>query len=143
MEYCPEGPLVDYLNSRLANRPSENEILTIFSQICLGVAHMHSSHPPIAHRDLKMYICRLIFSENVLLNQGRFQLCDFGSCTSVATPCDVYLSIQEIRKLEEDIGKYTTMQYRAPEMCDLYTKKGLNEKVDIWVKFETILIMRH
>ena len=27
----------------------------------------------------------------------------------------------------------TTLQYRAPEMCDLYQKKGLGEKVDIWV----------
>jgi hypothetical protein len=30
----------------------------------------------------------------------------------------------------------TTLQYRAPEMCDLYQKKGLSEKVDIWVCFK-------
>ena len=30
--------------------------------------------PPITHRDLKI--------ENILLNQKRFKLCDFGSCST-------------------------------------------------------------
>ncbi|KAJ3361831.1 Ark1/Prk1 protein kinase Ppk29, partial [Kappamyces sp. JEL0680] len=68
----------------------------------------------------------------VLLHNGRFKLCDFGSCTTVITPADSFLAIQEIRKLEDEIAKFTTLQYRAPEMCDLYSKRGLNEKVDIW-----------
>jgi AP2-associated kinase len=124
MEHCPGGHLVDYLNSRLNNRPQELEILSIFSQICEGVAYMHSQDPLIAHRDLKV--------ENVLLSNGIFKLCDFGSCTSVIVPSNSPLPIQEIRKIEDEISRLTTLQYRAPEMCDLYQKRGLNEKVDIW-----------
>ena len=33
---------------------------------------------------------------------------------------------------EERIEKYTTPNYRAPEMCDLYSGKLISEKVDIW-----------
>ncbi|KAJ3272060.1 hypothetical protein HDV01_006012 [Terramyces sp. JEL0728] len=125
MEYCQGGHLVDYLNSRLDNRPSETEILIIFTQICEAVAYMHSHNPPIIHRDLKI--------ENVLLSGNHnYKLCDFGSCTTKTVPPIVNISISEIRKLEEEISKFTTLQYRAPEMCDLYQKKGLNEKVDIW-----------
>lgn len=99
---------------------------------------MHSLDPSIAHRDLKI--------ENVLLNNGKFKVCDFGSCTFERTPSNTFLSIQEIRRLEEEISsisvvipliictEFTTLQYRAPEMCDLYMKKGLDEKVDIWVR---------
>jgi serine/threonine protein kinase len=88
--------LVDYLNSRLENRPQEQEILFIFSQICSAVAHMHSFSPSIVHRDIKI--------ENVLLNNGKFKLCDFGSCTTDSSPANTFLSIQEIRKLEDEIS---------------------------------------
>jgi hypothetical protein len=32
-----------------------------------------------------------------------------------------------------EIQKHTTLQYRAPEMIDLYQQKLISEKVDIWV----------
>ena len=90
------GTLVDYLNHRLENRPQEPEILYIFSQICSAVAHMHSFSPCISHRDIKV--------ENVLLNNGKFKLCDFGSCTTDISPANIFLSIQEIRKFEDEIS---------------------------------------
>jgi hypothetical protein len=40
--------------------------------------------------------------------------------------------MQQIHSLEEDIQKNTTLQYRAPEMIDLFLRKGLTEKTDIW-----------
>lgn len=43
-------------------------------------------------------------------------------------------TLQEIQKVEEDIQRYTTMQYRAPEMVDVYQKRPINEKADIWVR---------
>ena len=39
-----------------------------------GIKVLHSMKPPITHRDLKI--------ENILLNQKRFKLCDFGSCST-------------------------------------------------------------
>ena len=35
---------------------------------------MHSQNPPIAHRDIKI--------ENVLYSNGKYKLCDFGSCST-------------------------------------------------------------
>jgi serine/threonine protein kinase len=123
MEYCSGGGLVDYLNTRLDNRPSESEVLLIFSDICLGVAHLHSMNPPIAHRDIKI--------ENILLGSGKYKVCDFGSCTTRHFAPNS-MNLNEIRTMEQEIDKYTTLQYRSPEMCDMFQKKGLCEKVDIW-----------
>lgn len=39
---------------------------------------------------------------------------------------------QERSDEEERITKYTTQMYRAPEMVDLYMRRSLDEKVDIW-----------
>jgi serine/threonine protein kinase len=44
----------------------------------------------------------------------------------------VSLQVKEIHALNEEIGRVTTLQYRAPELCDLYQKLGIDEKVDIW-----------
>ncbi|KAJ3012780.1 hypothetical protein HKX48_006085, partial [Thoreauomyces humboldtii] len=127
MEHCRGGHLVDFLNTRLSNRLTEMEVLTIFSDICEAVAHMHYHEPPIIHRDIKV--------ENVLIaNDGTHKLCDFGSSTIRSIPSGTSMSAQEIRLLEEEVGKFTTLQYRAPELCDLYQKRGLTDKMDIWVR---------
>ena len=80
------------------------------------------------HRDIKI--------ENILLadpSSTNFKLCDFGSCTSLRLAPGTGQSIQEIRTLDLDVSRHTTLQYRAPELCDLYSKRGMTEKVDIWV----------
>jgi serine/threonine protein kinase len=38
----------------------------------------------------------------------------------------------EMQALEDDIQRHTTLQYRAPEMIDVYQKRPVNEKADIW-----------
>ena len=57
-------------------------------------------------------------------------LCDFGSATT-----EVYnLSNRRERlEAEEEIGKNTTLIYRAPEMVDFYRQQVIDTKVDIWV----------
>lgn len=125
MEYCSGGHIVDLMNSRLQVRLNENEILSIFTSVCKAVAHLHYQNPPIIHRDIKV--------ENVLItSDGKYKLCDFGSATTQIIPPNKSLTIQEIHELEDEIQKYTTIQYRPPEMCDIYQKRGLNEKVDTW-----------
>lgn len=126
MEFCQGGGLIDFMNTRLQNRLTEPEILKIFTDIAEGVAAMHYLKPVLLHRDLKV--------ENVLIGLGAggkktFKLCDFGSA---AAPKPAATSAAEARLIEDEIQRHTTMQYRSPEMIDVYRKMPIDEKSDIW-----------
>lgn len=125
MEYCNGGGLIDFMNTRLQHRLTEPEILKIFADIAEGVACMHYLKPALLHRDLKV--------ENVLItsrgSSKRFKLCDFGSA---APPRPAPTTVAECRMMDEDVQRHTTLQYRSPEMIDVYRKQPLNEKSDIW-----------
>src|SRR5256714_1277692 len=125
MEYCAGGGLIDFMNTRLQNRLTEPEILKIFSDVAEGVACMHYLTPPLLHRDLKV--------ENVLISSThsvrRYKVCDFGSA---APPRPAATCAAEGRLIEDDIQRHTTLQYRSPEMIDVYRKQPIDEKADIW-----------
>ncbi|OTA93084.1 hypothetical protein M434DRAFT_395959 [Hypoxylon sp. CO27-5] len=125
MEYCNGGGLIDFMNTRLQHRLTEPEILNIFSDVAEGVACMHYLKPPLLHRDLKV--------ENVLITMNgsrrRFKLCDFGSA---APPRPAPQTVVECRLMDEDVQRHTTLQYRSPEMIDVYRKQPIDEKSDIW-----------
>ncbi|KAK4169473.1 Serine/threonine-protein kinase ppk30 [Cladorrhinum sp. PSN259] len=125
MEYCNGGGLIDFMNTRLQHRLTEPEILKIFCDVSEGVACMHYLRPPLLHRDLKV--------ENVLItvtgSSKKFKLCDFGSA---AAPRPAPTTVVECRLMDEDVQKHTTMQYRSPEMVDVYRKQPIDEKSDIW-----------
>ncbi|TRM65858.1 hypothetical protein BD626DRAFT_546292 [Schizophyllum amplum] len=122
MEFCPGGGIIDMMNRRLRERLTEAEILQIFVDVCEGVAYMHNSRPPLLHRDLKV--------ENILQSSPTsFKLCDFGSAATVRRPPT---NMQEIRAVEADLNRHTTLQYRAPEMVDPYQRRPIDEKSDVW-----------
>ncbi|KAF9960399.1 hypothetical protein BGZ72_007057 [Mortierella alpina] len=125
MEYCGGGPVIDLMNRRLQHRLTEPEILKIFSNVGEAVAYMHYSDPPILHRDIKV--------ENILLSNNDYKLCDFGSATTnILRGDNIPRNVKDIQLLEEEINNHTTLQYRAPEMLDLYMRRGIDEKIDIW-----------
>ncbi|KAF2837739.1 hypothetical protein M501DRAFT_985970 [Patellaria atrata CBS 101060] len=125
MEYCAGGGLIDFMNTRLQHRLTEPEILHIFADVAEGVACMHYLKPPLLHRDLKV--------ENVLISTSGssrvYKLCDFGS---TAPPRPAATTAAEGRLIEDDVQRHTTMQYRSPEMIDVYRKQPIDEKSDIW-----------
>ena len=125
MEYCNGGGLIDLMNTRLQHRLTEPEITQIFTDVAEGIACMHYLRPPLLHRDIKV--------ENVLIttrgSRRKFKVCDFGSA---APPTPAPKTIVECRLMEEDVQKHTTLQYRSPEMVDVYRKQPINEKADIW-----------
>lgn len=119
---CCEKSLVNVLESRGAGFFEEKQVLTIFRDVCNAVFAMHCHSPPIAHRDLK--------AENLLLgSDGLWKLCDFGS---TSTNHKRFEKPEEMGIEEDNIRKYTTPAYRAPEMWDLFRRELINEKVDIW-----------
>ncbi|XP_054993349.1 BMP-2-inducible protein kinase isoform X2 [Sorex araneus] len=121
MEYCRAGQVVNQMNKKLQTGFTEAEVLQIFCDTCEAVARLHQCKTPIIHRDLKV--------ENILLNDGgNYVLCDFGSATNK------FLNPQKdgVNIVEEEIKKYTTLSYRAPEMINLYGGKCITTKADIW-----------
>ncbi|KZT27682.1 hypothetical protein NEOLEDRAFT_1176684 [Neolentinus lepideus HHB14362 ss-1] len=123
MEFCQGGGIIDMMNRRLRERLTEAEILQMFVDVCEGVAAMHNLRPPLLHRDLKV--------ENILqASSTSYKLCDFGSAAPVAPR--VPSTTAEIRALEADLNRHTTLQYRAPEMVDPYLRRPVDEKSDVW-----------
>lgn len=127
IELCYGGNLLDYQRSREASgrRLTELEIVRILVQAARAVEHLHKFDPPVAHRDVKL--------ENFLLatrdNAKVIKLCDLGSATMERT---VIKTKEQRAALESQVERLTTPFYRAPELCDLYSRKEISEQVDIW-----------
>ncbi|XP_076586211.1 AP2-associated protein kinase 1 isoform X5 [Chaetodon auriga] len=121
MDFCRGGQVVNLMNQRLQTGFTEAEVLQIFCDTCEAVARLHQCKSPIIHRDLKV--------ENILLHdRGHYVLCDFGSATNrFQNP-----QTEGVAVVEEEIKKYTTLSYRAPEMVNLYGGKIITTKADIW-----------
>ncbi|KAM7392942.1 hypothetical protein PAMA_007859 [Pampus argenteus] len=121
MDYCKGGQVVNLMNQRLQTGFTEAEVLQIFCDTCDAVSRLHQRKAPIIHRDLKV--------ENILLHdKGHYVLCDFGSATNkFQSP-----QTEGVAAVEEEIKKYTTLSYRAPEMVNLYNNKIITTKADIW-----------
>lgn len=71
----------------------------------------------------------LVQVENILCGTECFVLCDFGSATSGS----VCPAVSGVAVVEEELARYTTLAYRAPEMVDLYAGHTISTKADIWV----------
>ncbi|XP_051759072.1 AP2-associated protein kinase 1 isoform X13 [Ctenopharyngodon idella] len=121
MDFCRGGQVVNLMNQRLQAGFSEPEVLQIFCDTCEAVARLHQCKTPIIHRDLKV--------ENILLHdRGHYVLCDFGSAINRSQNPQT----EGVAAVEEEIKKYTTLSYRAPEMVNLYGGKVITTKADIW-----------
>ena len=110
---------------------TEANVLHIFEQVCLGIAHMHGQSPPIAHwcalsgllacaaapvrarYDAKPLLCRDLKGENILQSlSGHWVICDFGSAQTI----DIVPSQKDFAHLEGLAKRNTTAVYRAPEV---------------------------
>lgn len=110
MEYADSGSLDRLIDERVAaNAPfTEDEILDLFTQICLAVKHIHDRK--ILHRDIK--------DENIFLHNNNFaKLGDFGISKVLSGTR---------AKAATLIG---TDYCIAPEVL---TGKPYNSKCDIW-----------
>ncbi|KAI9504924.1 kinase-like domain-containing protein [Coemansia spiralis] len=130
MEFCP-GDVLSLMNANLSPGLDEPTILHIFCDVCKAVAHMHYQDPPLLHRDLKV--------ENVLIAPSSYKLCDFGSATSKTIAQGTRMSREETLSLEDEIQRCTTLEYRAPEMVDLYYVVASTKRLTfgLWACFFT------
>ncbi|KAJ8965281.1 hypothetical protein NQ314_004244, partial [Rhamnusium bicolor] len=122
-DLCPGGSLVEILQARTTALDADT-ITRIFYQTCKAVSHLHSQDPPIIHRDLKI--------ENLLISGDSIKLCDFGSATVDIFRPDLSWSANQHSTLEENMARFTTPMYRAPEMVDTWNNYYVGAPVDIW-----------
>jgi len=118
------GSLHQELERRqLTNSPlPEARILSIFSSICSAVRELHSSSPPLAHRDIKPH--------NILLDKSLTPvLMDFGSTTSARI---TITNIKEAQYLQDTAAERSSMCYRPPELFQVNSSCFLDERTDIW-----------
>ncbi|VDP46286.1 unnamed protein product [Schistosoma curassoni] len=145
-----KGSLSQLINERKQHhRFTEAEVIRIFSDICEAVCRLHHCKTPIIHRDLKVCynesILYFILSflppmkkttkrykrqiDNILIDdRNNFILCDFGSATSRV----LHPGVHGLGRCEEEISRYTTLAYRAPEMVNLSSSIPLGPQIDIW-----------
>ena len=123
MEHCSAtviGEMLEAQKRRMKFRA--DKVVHIFASMCSAIQHLHSRSPPISHRDLK--------PENIFrTDDGRYVLGDFGSCTTVAYRC---LNRKDASKATDEIERNTTLEYRAPEMVEPWTKQRIDQKTDVW-----------
>lgn len=124
MELYEGTPVIDLLNQCLSAGRSlqEEKVMKIFLDVCQAVARLHHRTKPILHRDLKI--------ENILCDSrtGNYVLCDYGSCTVRPMHPETLGASQ----CEEEIARFTTLAYRAPEMVSLFSGNTVTTKADIW-----------
>ncbi|KAM3142262.1 hypothetical protein pb186bvf_005671 [Paramecium bursaria] len=124
LEFCSGGSIFDLMAANPNQKISEHVILNIVKEITQGLKAMHSQNPPLAHRDIKI--------ENVLFQNGKCKLCDFGSASTQRVDF-AGMDVRDFHEYEDQFEKNTTLMYRPPEMCDLYKRYQVFEKVDLWM----------
>jgi len=121
--YC-RGSLADELERRqlTGEALAQPALLSIFHGVCLAVRELHTSSPPLAHRDIKPH--------NVLLtNDLQPVLMDFGSAALARVQVGNH---REAQYLQDTAAEQSSMCYRPPELHQVQTNTTLDERTDIW-----------
>lgn len=116
--------LSGYISRRVnvdKNPLSEIEILGLFLDVAEGVRVAHEMIPPLIIRDLRC--------DTIIVNDGKCKIADFAHCTTQTYKLESQL---EIQLAEVDVEKSTQLQFRSPEMVDLFSKRTIDMKSDIW-----------
>ncbi|KAG8914601.1 hypothetical protein FRC00_012155 [Tulasnella sp. 408] len=118
------GSLWEFIQEqKTSGRPlPEEKIMRIAINIVDMVALLHSSEPPLIHRN--------ITPRNIIeTTSGVFKLSSF---ISVAFAPPRRFRTSELLPLREDLACFTAPMYRSPEMMDLNTEAGITTHSDIW-----------
>lgn len=114
MEYVPGGDLEQYLNSFIYSNLSMSiyRVLDLMKQILEGLNVLHSSNPPIIHRDLKL--------NNILLS--------YNACGEIVIKISDFGFAKDVTTNISDVDVVGTRPYMAPECF----KKVASTQSDIY-----------
>jgi cyclin G-associated kinase len=124
MELCSGGDLAQMLRRGQAALSPPDACL-VLACLARSLAALHTRSPAVTHRDIKL--------ENLLVTaDGAVKLCDLGSATTAVHSPGPDWNMNQRTVLEDELAKYSTPMYRAPEMCDTWSNFPINQAVDIW-----------
>lgn len=108
IEYCDGGDLNKYITRFGRHYLSEEDVIEIFTQICLGVKYLHDRK--VLHRDLK--------PGNILMcSDGKVKIADFGFARTLGS------TMEQVHTI---VG---TPLYLSPELCQGHPYSAPS---DIW-----------
>uniref|UniRef100_A0A672JA59 non-specific serine/threonine protein kinase n=1 Tax=Salarias fasciatus TaxID=181472 RepID=A0A672JA59_SALFA len=109
MEFCDGGDLMEKINLQRGVLFTEEQVVSWFLQVCLGLKHIHDRK--VLHRDIK--------SQNIFLTDGgmKAKLGDFGIARMLNNTMELARTC---------VG---TPYYLSPEICE---NRPYNNKTDIW-----------
>ena len=96
LKFCDSGNI-----TKIVGKFDERRAWQLLHDIAGALAFLYGQKPPIIHQDIK--------PENILLDDGKFMLSDFGVSTSVST------SDAKTDNIEEELRSAGTIAYMAPE----------------------------
>eukprot|EP00796_Vickermania_ingenoplastis_P001354 gene1354-789_t len=107
-------------------RLSESEIANLLIGVTSALGYLHAQQPPIAYRN--------IHPENILISNrntgpAMYKLCNFSLATTEAFQC---IQREEASRVIEDTERYSSLAFIAPEMADPFSRKRIDEQVDMW-----------
>jgi len=124
MEVCTGGDLAQLVR-KTGNSLSPANVSVVMGSLIRALHVLHTRSTPVTHRDIKL--------ENLLITGDYLvKLCDLGSATTAVHSPNPDWSMNQRTLLEDELAKYSTPMYRAPEMLDTWSNFPVNQAVDIW-----------
>jgi len=124
MEVCSNGDMAGLLR-KTGESLSPDNVCVVMGTLVRSLQHLHTKSTPVIHRDIKL--------ENLLLTEDlQVKLCDLGSASIKQHYPDQNWTMNQRTLLEDELAKYSTPMYRAPEMLDTWSNFPINQAVDIW-----------
>jgi len=124
MELCTSGDLAQLLR-KTGESLTPSNVCVVMGCLIRALQVLHTRSTPVTHRDIKL--------ENLLVTgDNLIKLCDLGSATTAVHSPNQDWSMNQRTLLEDELAKYSTPMYRAPEMLDTWSNFPVNQAVDIW-----------
>ena len=154
-EHCDGGLLSDVVTQNYPQTFSEKLILAILRDLCCALYTLHTEDPPISHRNVNVFFCRVSEQQPNYIyvdSSGRCKLEAARSMTSNMIVCAAYLlitqtpkSLEEAQVVQQQLELVSDPAYFPPEFCDLQVnilykrirsnpskQRKITEKVDVW-----------
>ncbi|KAJ5713688.1 uncharacterized protein N7483_010869 [Penicillium malachiteum] len=120
--------IVKYIDSHASQLRGGGYEVFLLMEYCGGGGLIDFMNTRLQNRLTEPEIIK-IFSD---VAEGARPAINCATLDQLPPPRPAATSAAEGRLIEDDVQRHTTLQYRSPEMIDVYRKQPIDEKSDIW-----------